>query len=195
MRTCNRCDIEKNIDQFNFRKDSNIYRRECKTCQNNWHLKKYYENPEKYKNKNKLRYEKHKEKILIAQKLYYHKTIDKQKEYRKIYQRTKNGKDSHNASCKKYRQSNKKLICFYSVNRQEKIKKNTPKWVDKKEIKLVYLNCPQNMSVDHILPITNENISGLHVPWNLQYLTMPENSTKNNKFDFTYDNKGWKKCE
>jgi uncharacterized Zn finger protein (UPF0148 family) len=69
--------------------------------------------------------------------------------------------------------------------RKRKLKQRTPKWLTEeqlREIYLLYKNCPEGYEVDHIVPINGKNVSGLHVPWNLQYLTCEENRAKSNKY-------------
>ena len=51
----------------------------------------------------------------------------------------------------------------------------------KDELKQIYFNCPEGHEVDHVHPLMGENFSGLHVPWNLQYLPRSENRRKSNK--------------
>lgn len=44
-----------------------------------------------------------------------------------------------------------------------------------------YKNKPAGMVIDHIIPFKGKNVSGLHVSWNLQYLTPEENMKKGNR--------------
>lgn len=71
---------------------------------------------------------------------------------------------------------------FWGRTRKKHIKQATPKWADKKAVRKFYLDCPEGMTVDHIIPIKGKKVCGLHVLENLQYLSASENSRKRIKF-------------
>ena len=58
-----------------------------------------------------------------------------------------------------------------------------PKWADRAAIKSIYDNCPPGYQVDHIIPIKGKSVCGLHVEYNLQYLTASQNFKKSNHFE------------
>jgi 5-methylcytosine-specific restriction endonuclease McrA len=70
-----------------------------------------------------------------------------------------------------------------AIKRRAAKLKRTPLWSNKEEIDQFYLNTPRGMTVDHIIPLQGELVSGLHVLDNLQYLTKAENSRKKNKYE------------
>lgn len=75
--------------------------------------------------------------------------------------------------------------------REERIKMATPPWCDIQEIarlhaKVRRLNEEEGYiayHLDHKIPLANEDVCGLHVPWNLQILPARENLKKSNKFE------------
>lgn len=62
-------------------------------------------------------------------------------------------------------------------------KRRLPKWLSIDDVLPIYaLASKWGLTVDHIVPLNGKNISGLHVPWNLQLLSRSENSRKRNKY-------------
>ncbi len=62
-------------------------------------------------------------------------------------------------------------------------KQRTPSWANNLNILNFYKNKPKGSHVDHIIPLHNKLVCGLHVEENLQYLTVLENLSKSNKFN------------
>jgi len=156
MKKCTKCQQEK---EFSFywkdktRKDG--YQSMCKPC---WMTRPYY----------------------------------KKKEYLKSnerYRHTEGGIDFRKRNQKKYNATSyKKRPEVYKAGtalRRATLAKATPKWLTKemkKEISNLYKKAKElNLSVDHIYPINGKTCTGLHVPWNLQLLTLSENCSKKNR--------------
>lgn len=83
-------------------------------------------------------------------------------------------------ACEKWRCNNLAYDAFRQRTRRANLLKRTPKWTDLNKIQEIYQNCPQGFHVDHIVPLCGKNVSGLHVPENLQYLSAIDNIRKKN---------------
>lgn len=69
-----------------------------------------------------------------------------------------------------------------AAHRRALVIRATPKWANRSKILDIYRNCPDNHHVDHIIPLNSDIVCGLHVEFNLQYLTAEDNLRKSNKF-------------
>lgn len=76
-----------------------------------------------------------------------------------------------------------KIDRAYKINSDRKRRKRIPPWFPlvKDHVNFIYEFCPEGHQVDHIWPLLGKTFSGLHVPWNMQYLPAEENLRKGNK--------------
>lgn len=101
------------------------------------------------------------------------------KKYRKKYELS----SKFIFSILKWRKTDKFLInhkTYQALRRSIKLRA-VPKWSNLKKIKEKYKNCPKGYHVDHYFPLQGENVCGLHVENNLQYLPASKNISKGNK--------------
>lgn len=111
------------------------------------------------------RYAKNPEFYKEIRRNYYSKNSDLCREYARIY-----------------RSENLKYYGKLNCDRLKRITIATPKWANREIINLIYAKKPDGMHVDHIVPITNDIVCGLHCEQNLQYLTAKENISKGNRY-------------
>ena len=122
------------------------------------------------------------------------KLRNKNKEHYIKYSRDwkKENKEHNSKVAKIWRKNNKdKKAASNSKRRAHKIKA-APPWLSDEnlnEIKCIYKKCQEITKdtkiphhVDHIVPLQGKNVSGLHVPWNLQIITATENLKKYNNY-------------
>ena len=186
MKKCNGpCKQLKELSEFRKAKSCRDgLRGECKDCSKLYGKSHYLKNKDKY--------------LQSASK-----SQQNNKEYRKEYMK--------NYTIENTKILQKKRRKYYLDNKEEilyKIKKNRHKYVKNKradtakrralklnatfsgfdkEIREIYENCPEGYHVDHMMPLNHPRMCGLHVPWNLQYLTAEDNIAKSNKLNWSKD--------
>ena len=91
-----------------------------------------------------------------------------------------------------YASKNKDVINAAVARRKAAKLLRTPEWldaVDQAEIDFTYeycaalRSCGMDYHVDHIVPLQGRNVSGLHVPSNLQVISAKENVSKKNRWE------------
>lgn len=164
---CRQCKQDKYCAQFSRHNTCRFgVRPECKVCQS--------------ANK-KIYYHRNKVKILNNHQKYINTNPEiHRKISRAYYARNKQAEQLRSSAYAKANPLVKRAQC---AKRRATLADAMPKWLSESqllEIRLIYKNCPAGYEVDHIVPLRGKEVRGLHVPWNLQYLTVSENRSKLN---------------
>jgi hypothetical protein len=184
MKTCSKCRNPKDGTEFykhSGRKDG--LANQCKQCHEeyrNSHAMEIKIERDSRKEKTKLynsEYRQgHKEEASSYAAAYYRENMEDRKEYR----------------AKHYDQNHDEYIANSAKRRAAKLQR-TPSWLTKEHLleirefyslckELQWLSDPSDpLTIDHIIPLQGDNVSGLHVPWNLQILPRSLNCSKGNK--------------
>ena len=136
------------------------------------------------KNKDRIRELHQSEKYKKTKKLYRLNNLEFIKQINRNYYL--NNKEKIKKYSKEYRLKNPHFKKSHCAKRRALKLKATPKFANLNKIKEIYKNCPKGYHVDHIVPLQSKVVCGLHVEWNLQYLTPSENSSKSNKLINNY---------
>lgn len=160
----------------------------CTECRKLKDRIRYSTNPEKAKLRSKNYVEKNKSKVLAARKEYYKLNTDKEKavalarsrEWRKLnpnHEGSKLSKLEYKNTAK-----GKATASKNTTQRRTGLKQATPLWADMVTIGDVYMEASyMQMQVDHIVPLRNKLVCGLHTWDNMQLLTSLENNVKGNR--------------
>ena len=141
---------------------------------------------------------KHPEKALERTLRWKWKNIDKvrakDRENQAAYRRDNNEKVV--AAKRKYAINNKGIINAAVAKREAAKKQRTPNWLSPTDlwmIQEIYTLASLRSDytgiswhVDHIIPLQGENVSGLHIPINLQVIPAVENIKKSNIYEVSH---------
>ena len=109
---------------------------------------------------------------------------EKNRRYQKV------NKEKKSLWQEKYRKNNLSKIAAKEAKRRAKKFNATPNWLTPEhlaEIETIY-EYARNLGyhVDHIIPLNNPKVCGMHVPWNLEAIPSIENIKKSNNFEENY---------
>lgn len=161
MKTCNKCNETKEVvDFYKDKAKKDGYGHSCKVCTKQRVATYRVTNPVKIK---------------ARKAAYYRDNADTVKAAANAYHKANPGKARARAS-----------------KRKAALLQRTPAWLTEEDHRKIedyyilaeYMEIATGVPyhVDHIVPLQGNNVSGLHVPSNLQVITASENRSKSNKF-------------
>lgn len=180
---CRKCNIVKSISDFHkCSRNKTGVQSKCKICMNAYYMK----HQEKLIKRTRDWEQDNKERKNARQKEW----IKNNKEKRSIV--IKRYYDNNKEKCKiartNWENKNPGIKLIYRAKRRAISKKATPVWADINKIKNIYKEAAQmreqgiDVHVDHIIPLKNNLVCGLHVHNNLRIVNAVENLQKSNKY-------------
>lgn len=107
-------------------------------------------------------------------------------ERRRAYNQKCNSAITTKISKSLWQSENKAKRNVLNAKRRAALLNATPEWLTEEQHQLMLTIYEEAIrlqkEVDHIVPLKGRNVSGLHVPWNLQLLSKKENRKKYNKY-------------
>jgi hypothetical protein len=165
---CNRCKADKYEDAFPNAKKNWPYTW-CKEC-----LKVHYVSQKAVRSEKR-----------IAK---YYADAETAREASRQYYR--DNKEKQLLTCKNWAAANRGLSNSYKTKTKAARKFRVPAWLTSSDIETIkgmyamaqrVAKCLQvSFHVDHIVPLSGKNVSGLHVPWNMRVLPASTNLAKSN---------------
>lgn len=153
---------------------------ECISCKRDRETRKYHANPT-YRADH---YAQNKERILTRQKISDSERAEEKVAYGERW------RDRNKDRIKAYRKENAGLYAFHAARRRKQVSRATPRWAELDKIKALYERASAlstltgiEHDVDHIVPLVNDAVCGLHCLANLQVITSDDNARKHNKFE------------
>ena len=192
MKQCKICNTLLNVSLFyKHTGNSDGLMGKCKLCHSAISKKQYIKARDARLSKMAQYRLNNRESILVGKKRYYEKNIDKCKAKQKLWATKNHNKINNNY--KKWYNNNKHKALAQTRIAQARKRKAIPKWITKDDkwlIEQAYTLSALRTKmfgfkwhVDHIIPLSNKLVCGLHVIQNLQVIPATENLSKYNKFD------------
>jgi thiol-disulfide isomerase/thioredoxin len=179
VKNCQKCNVEKTAHD-NFLWVKTRWHSWCNDCRKIEKRKWYLKNQESEKLRGKEFY-----------KTYYPE--NKEKITARTIEWQRNNKEKYAAKSRRHYENNKDKAFANSAKRRAAKRNACPVWFDKtmqQQIEQIYANARKISEetgvaheVDHIIPLVNSAVCGLHVPWNLQILTQFKNRSKRNNLE------------
>ena len=195
-KTCSKCKTEFPATEEYFHRHGNGYKTQCKKCRAIYRASYYVNHRKAELSVTAEYYRKNRGKLLAARKHQYQLSPETYQVKSCLYRKSHQTEIS--SYHKQYVQENLTRYRAWNAAKRARKRNATPLWVNKDILNQIYQNCPTGHEVDHIVPLSGRKVPvqvlgetfeftvytnqvcGLHVPWNLQYLTTRKNREKHN---------------